>query len=77
MRLIRYEIDFYVGRQQGSKLGHDFVEAITQFGDILAFLHFDGQEDARLSVKAYKEDRVLVAPLDLSQVLDVDGLACL
>ena len=74
-RLIRDKIDFYVGRQQGSKLGHDFVEAITQFGDILALLHFDRQQHARLSIVADQEDRVLVAPLDLCEVLDIDRLA--
>ena len=76
MRLIRDEIDLYIGRQQRSKLGHDFVKAITQFGDILALLHFDRQQHARLSIVADKEDRVLVAPLDLCEVLDIDRLAC-
>ncbi len=56
VRLIRDEIDVYVGRQQGSKLGHDFVEAITQLGDIFALLHFDREQHTRLSVEADKED---------------------
>src|SRR5271157_6230551 len=76
MRLIRDKIDVYIGRQERSKLGHNLVKAITQLGDIFALLHFDGQQDTRLSIKAYKEDRVLVAPFDLSQVLDIDRLTC-
>ena len=75
-RLIRDNIDVYVGRQQGSKLSHDFVKAITQFGDILALLHLDGQQYARLSIEADQEDRVLVAPLNLCEVLDIDRLSC-
>src|SRR5271157_1466406 len=75
-RLIRDNIDVNVGRQQGSELGHDFVKAISQFGDILALLHFDGQQYARLSIVADQKDRVLVAPVDLCEILDIDRLAC-
>ncbi|OPY60733.1 MAG: hypothetical protein A4E57_04371 [Syntrophorhabdaceae bacterium PtaU1.Bin034] len=75
-RLIGNKIDFYVWRQQRSKVSHDLVKLITQFGDILALLHFDREQHARLSVVADKEDRVLVAPLNLCHVLYIDRLAC-
>ena len=75
LRLIGDEVDLDIRRQQSVEAGKDLPDTVAEFDDVFALLHFNGQQQARLAVVAHHERGVLVAPLHLGKVADIDGLA--
>ena len=50
------------------------MDLVTELNDVFAFLHFNREQQARVSIVANHKSRVLVSSFHVGEVADIDGL---